>query len=69
MARGGTPYAFNSPSNTLHVITHNRNTLTPIVVIIDATTNEIITAEVDVLDSNTVSIGFPIAIAIRGKII
>lgn len=62
--------AFASSSNTVHVITHSRDTLSPVVSVYnDATNEEIIPESVIPLTSSQVQITLYAARAIRGVVI
>ena len=62
-------YDFNSPSNTVHIITHNLGDLQPLTQVIRDDTNEvIIPTSVVITSANVVTINLFVARAIRGKI-
>lgn len=62
------PYSSLTPS-TLHTVSHNRNTLSPDVVVIDDALNQyIVPAAIDILNVSTIRISLFTPLAIRGTI-
>lgn len=62
-------HKFTSPLNTVHVITHNLNTIEVLASTIDQATNEEVFGSVIPINANQVQITFFTPVAIRGVVV
>lgn len=62
-------YRFTSPIAQVHIITHNLNTLEPVIATLDISTGERVFGTELVLNANQVQVSFFTPVAIRGLVV